>query len=484
MKETIRIVLAVTITTLFVLSCASKPAVQDVSDDSPPPASEQPVSATMNTDPVPDEEKPDTEIVSVEPVEPELDYLYPEPDLVAVAVEEDTTPEEVREPTNPAEPITEKPAAPAPETEPALPSVQPAPEAAPALPSVQPAPEAAPALPNVQPATEAVPASPGAKPAPVSPPVQAASPAAEPGKPPVESEPAPAAPQKTAPVQADNRSDTGPTEPVVSPEEESVEPAAELWTEDDRVSEEPPPVERPAVVPSRSVVVPADGILEVWYPGTGWVYLGDASGLVGVAYETRKIDNRDTLFSFRARKTGSYLLEFSRYDVLTDEFIQDALSVTVTDPVPGKRTTVRAPDFILGKEPDVPETAGEEFPADSVLRDEPVLSGPLSDEPEAGNSPPEQTDDQLLHDVQARLASGDAPGALDILDQFFSSARTRLDEGWFLRGQAYEANSSSRNIRKALDAYETVVSAYPESIRWKDADERVRYIRQFYFRVR
>jgi len=460
-KETIRIVLAVTITTLFVLSCASKPAVQDVSDDSPPPASEQPVSATMNTDPVPEEEKPDTEIVSVEPVEPELDYLYPEPDLVAVTVEEDTSPEEVREPTIPAEsaePIDETPAAPAPEAAPASPDVQPSPEAAPALPDVQPAP--------------------------VSPPAPAASPATEPGKPPVQSQPAPAAPQETVPVQSDDRSDAGPTEPVVSPEDESVEPAAELWMDEDRVSEEPPPVERPAVVPSRSVVVPADGILEVWYPGTGWVYLGDASGLVGVAYETRKIDNRDTLFSFRARKPGSYLLEFSRYDVLTDEFIQDALSVTVTDPVPGKRTTVRAPDFILGKEPDVPETAGEEFPADSVLRDEPVLSGPLSDEPEAGNSPPEQTDDQLLHDVQARLASGDAPGALDILDQFFSSARTRLDEGWFLRGQAYEANSSSRNIRKALDAYETVVSAYPESIRWKDADERVRYIRQFYFRVR
>jgi len=459
-KETIRIVLAVTITTLFVLSCASKPAVQDVSDDSPPPASEHPVSATMNTDPVPEEEKPDTEIVSVEPVEPELDYLYPEPDLVAVAIEDDTAPEEVREPTIPAEsaePIDETPAAPAPEAAPASPDVQPAPVSPPA---------------------------PAAKPAPISPPVQAVSPAAEPGKPPVQSQPAPAAPQETVPVQSDDRSDAGPTEPVVSPEDESVEPAAELWMDEDRVSEEPPPVERPAVVPSRSVVVPADGILEVWYPGTGWVYLGDASGLVGVAYETRKIDNRDTLFSFRARKPGSYLLEFSRYDVLTDEFIQDALSVTVTDPVPGKRTTVRAPDFILGKEPDVPETAGEEFPADSVLRDEPVLSGPLSDEPEAGNSPPEQTDDQLLHDVQARLASGDAPGALDILDQFFSSARTRLDEGWFLRGQAYEANSSSRNIRKALDAYETVVSAYPESIRWKDADERVRYIRQFYFRVR
>ena len=473
MKETIRIVLAVTITTLFVLSCASKPAVQDVSDDSPPPASEQPVSATMNTDPVPEEEKPDTEIVSVEPVEPELDYLYPEPDLVAVAVEEDIAPEEVREPTIPAEsaePIDETPAAPAPEAAPASPDVQPSPEAPPALPDVQPAPVSPPA--------------PAAKPAPVSPPAPAASPAAEPGKPPVKSEPAPAAPQETVPVQSDDRSDAGPTEPVVSPEDESVEPAAELWMDEDRVSEEPPPVERPAVVPSRSVVVPADGILEVWYPGTGWVYLGDASGLVGVAYETRKIDNRDTLFSFRARKPGSYLLEFSRYDVLTDEFIQDALSVTVTDPVPGKRTTVRAPDFILGKEPDVPETAGEEFPADSVLRDEPVLSGPHSDEPEAGNSPPEQTDDQLLHDVQARLASGDAPGALDILDQFFSSARTRLDEGWFLRGQAYEANSSSRNIRKALDAYETVVSAYPESIRWKDADERVRYIRQFYFRVR
>jgi outer membrane protein assembly factor BamD (BamD/ComL family) len=55
-----------------------------------------------------------------------------------------------------------------------------------------------------------------------------------------------------------------------------------------------------------------------------------------------------------------------------------------------------------------------------------------------------------------------------------------LDEGWFLRGQAYEANSAARDIRKALGAYQTLVSAFPESSRWNEADARIRYIKQYY----
>jgi len=239
-------------------------------------------------------------------------------------------------------------------------------------------------------------------------------------------------------------------------------------------------------VSSRQVTVPLNAMLEVWYPGTGWVYLGDASGLIGVAYETRKIEDRDTLFSFRTRRAGNYILEFSRYDVLTDEFIQDALSVTVVDPVPGRKTVVRAPDFELAAAI-VPSGTPEETNDSAYVRDEPVLTAPVETvEPGRTGDKSEtvKTPDELLTDIQQKLAAGDVPAALELLTRFFESAKIRLDEGWFLQGQAYEANSSARNIRKALEAYETVVSAFPESRRWKDADERVRYIKRFYFKIR
>lgn len=270
----------------------------------------------------------------------------------------------------------------------------------------------------------------------------------------------------------------------VDPESPVTDSASGAWNNEIRSPEPPPPVFRAEAVPSRSVTVPLDGFLEVWYPGTGWVYLGDASGLVGVSYDTRKIENRDTLFTFRARRSGNYILEFSRYDVLTDEFMQDALSVTVDEPVPGKKTTVRAPDFVLAGIQKQEEQSGEYPAASAAVIDEPVLSTPPTMDVEQVSKEPVREPREMLKEAQSRLSSGDASGALEMLDRFFEMALDELDEGWYLRGQSYEANSAARNIRKALEAYETVVSAYPDSTRWKEADERIRYIKQFYFRVR
>jgi outer membrane protein assembly factor BamD (BamD/ComL family) len=91
---------------------------------------------------------------------------------------------------------------------------------------------------------------------------------------------------------------------------------------------------------------------------------------------------------------------------------------------------------------------------------------------------------ELLSQVQTALNSGDAAKALDLLDQFFRTSVTDLDEGWFLRGLAYESNGPSRNIRRALDAYQTLVDAFPSSPRWREARERITYINRFYFNIR
>ena len=58
------------------------------------------------------------------------------------------------------------------------------------------------------------------------------------------------------------------------------------------------------------------------------------------------------------------------------------------------------------------------------------------------------------------------------------------DEALFLQGQAYEADSPRRNIRKALSCYEILTQTYPLSRFWDAADRRIRYIRRFYFDIR
>lgn len=329
-------------------------------------------------------------------------------------------------------------------------------------------------------------------------------------------------------------------------DEPESEPSGGIWESEPVAPVLAPSVQPvPANSPSRSVTLAPGQTLEVWYPGSGWVYLGDGSAQNGLAYETRKLDKSDTLFAFRALKEGNYLLNFSRYDVLKDDYAQDSLAVSVvTDPARSapKRERVRAPDYRLAESgasaaaetPEMaappetpPETAAlPETPASSgsgasgagtgavqtpapakadagsgSIRDEPSLlarpaaapapqaiaangRAPIPGTPAAPSVATDGNPASLLAKARDALASGDPATALSALDAFFARAIDSLDEGWYLRGQAFEANGPTRDIRKALGAYETLVSAYPESTRWKDADARIRYIRQFYQRIR
>lgn len=282
---------------------------------------------------------------------------------------------------------------------------------------------------------------------------------------------------------------------------------------------------KPAAAPSRETRLERGQALEVWYPGTGWVFLGDASAQNGLRYESRKLDGGDTLFTFRALRPGDYILTFSKFDVLKDEFFSDALAVSVADETGKPSDRVRAPDYRAqpAAQPiDAPVaaaggatggTARAPSPSsarDAQLVDEPAIRSPIPLATEgaasdnAARAPGAQTPaasavsakPALQEDVsalapadilarsQAALASGDGARAIALLDAFFVRATDGLDEGWFLRGQAYEANGPARDIRKAMDAYRTVVDAFPESSRWAEADARARYLKQFYQSIR
>lgn len=266
------------------------------------------------------------------------------------------------------------------------------------------------------------------------------------------------------------------------------EPVPGIWSvEPSLPSRKTEPV--PPASLGRSAALSVGQYLEILYPGSGWVFLGDALGQNSLVYQSRKLDGPDTVFLFRAGKAGSAVLQFSRYDVLQDSYSRDTLAVSVAKserPVSGK---IRAPDY-FSAESSAPAPSASETPAGSTGRAlaAPGFSG-ISDEPElvTGSSKvssPVEDPLVLLEKTRDALSAGDQEGALRELDRFFAVSVENLDEGWFLRGKAYEANGKARDIKKALDSYTTLMAAYPGSSFWKDAEARVRYINRLYLQIR
>jgi hypothetical protein len=344
-------------------------------------------------------------------------------------------------------------------------------------------------------------------------PLLPAQPETVPAKPEVAAKPkVPATePLLTAPQKAAMPEKPGPKVPATGSEKAAAkESAAEkakaevlpgIWDAEPSAPSIPP--EKASVVssvprqpPSRQITIPAGQTLEVWYPGSGWVFLGDASAQNGLGYENRKLDRTDTLFTFKALKPGAYILDFSRFDVLEDSFLQDSLAVTVSEQGTVKTGRVRAPDYrASGKKAEPPATQGVPsvsppqagIASRSSVVDEPGLSVSAvspADASATGTLAIPQDPAEILKKAETALAAGDSQAALDLLDGFFAASVTSLDEGWFLRGRSYESNGPNRDVRKALEAYQTLVEAFPDSPRWKEADERIRYIRQFYQKIR
>lgn len=111
--------------------------------------------------------------------------------------------------------------------------------------------------------------------------------------------------------------------------------------------------EKPAepVVPSRSVVMDNRQYLDIVYPGSGWVYLGEVTpdGYTVqkplLTYFGRRRNNNDTSFTLRSGTPGTTILHFFKQDVLTAVFIDDYLEVTVTDTVAESGSRQIAPSY-------------------------------------------------------------------------------------------------------------------------------------------
>ena len=374
----------------------------------------------------------------------------------------------------------------------------------------------------------------------------------------VSSEPAAKAPsQEKMPVK--NTSSEKPQQEMTQIPEKNIQKTETQENEvtAEKNTEENAPVIIKPKIPSRDMKMQKNQFLEVSYPGSGWIYLGDDTGRESFSYMGRKIGSTETVFTLRSKLEGEALLHFYKNDALTGTVIDDYLKIIVQ----GKSTTndrVKAPSYALVVPPKPQRKAAVQTPlventkissashetdktpetqktnitqnqeqkkpsiaqasAKDNLQDFNEESGSktviqntqtkaeIEEDPDmfVGEAKVEDlmnpsetkssenlipsnelnSSDQILELANKCFSEGKYKETLAHLDDFFEKATTRIDEGLFLKGRTLETPSEVRNIKEALDTYETIVNQYPQSIDWEKAKERVIYLKKFYFNIR
>ncbi|HUX36936.1 MAG TPA: hypothetical protein VMV44_03470 [Rectinemataceae bacterium] len=126
--------------------------------------------------------------------------------------------------------------------------------------------------------------------------------------------------------------------------------------------------------------------------------------------------------------------------------------------------------------------SGAVSPAPSGLAGQATsASGSSQIPPPAPGSP-----EAFLATARAEYAAGRAPTTIAAAQGYLalSPQGPSADEALWLEAQAYELNSSSRDVAKALGLYRQIVSAWPRSQFWSGANDRVAYIQRYYFDIR
>jgi len=315
----------------------------------------------------------------------------------------------------------------------------------------------------------------------------------------------------------------------------------EVASEGEEISQETDLFTSPVViVPSRSVKIQNNQYLDVVYPGSGWVYIGETQKDPLFTYFGRKIAKGNTTFTLRSKKSGQTVLHFYKNDPLTGEYIDDYLDVTVDTKSARPNTRTEAPSYAEAVPPKPekksvvigPDSQSEEPAAASENKTEkkenttvkPSVSATVPQSVDVTpaedsgvktiiqntNSKTEKEEKPSRPSVQTNVIPVDTPeenkvsipsgdlleaakkaygekqyeNALTYIQLYLDSASRKIDEALYVQGQILEAESSVKNVRSAIDSYSIVVNKYPSSKFWKKSNERIIYLKRFYIDIR
>ncbi len=103
--------------------------------------------------------------------------------------------------------------------------------------------------------------------------------------------------------------------------------------------------EKQPPVPSRSMTIKNNQFLDVIYPGSGWIYLGEEGSGEHFIFQGRKLGKGETTFTLRSKEPGVALLHFYKNDILTGNYIDDYIQISITDKSATDATHVEAPSY-------------------------------------------------------------------------------------------------------------------------------------------
>ncbi|MBR6143279.1 MAG: hypothetical protein IKQ23_03245 [Treponema sp.] len=322
-----------------------------------------------------------------------------------------------------------------------------------------------------------------------------------------------ARPATTSPATGNSASNAPVAKPAPVPTEKEASPAPKA-SQSEQKAKTPVPAEDEK--PSRSVTVKNSQYLDVIYPGSGWIYLGEKDANDLMRYYGRKVspDGEETKFTLKATKSGSTVLHFYKNDALAGKFIEDYLAVSVSTETE-RDTHVSAPNYAdyvpkgqRGKNLPAEEAAPKateavtERPAQAESKSSPKIvassSTGTSIERSSGSTAQIQEQRPASQTQAANVASGDLlkkaqqeydakqyAECLETIQEFYRNAdESKMDQALYLEARALEAPSPSRNIKSALHTYQTLVNRYPQSSLWEAANNRITYIQRMYIDIR
>ena len=74
--------------------------------------------------------------------------------------------------------------------------------------------------------------------------------------------------------------------------------------------------------------------------------------------------------------------------------------------------------------------------------------------------------------------------SLEKVNLFLELSVEKRDEALFFFVFLYESQSNVKNIKKALESYNSIIANYPSSKVWEDANKRIIYLNRFYLKGR
>jgi hypothetical protein len=204
-----------------------------------------------------------------------------------------------------------------------------------------------------------------------------------------------------------------------------------------------------------SLLVERGSEFEIPLIGQAWTYLG-SGGREGLLFLKRRYEPQKVLFSYRAILNGTYLLEFSRQDVLLGETEKRWVSVSVEDASAASPT----PQAMVSSPPPPNPSPSPSASASSLAEELLAL----------GSRAALERISSLLDADKADLARAEVSA--------YASVYPESEEYLWLAAQAAEGPGQGRDVLQAKGLYQRLVSLYPEGSRRPAAEARIEWIQR------